>query len=139
MVDKEWFVSFVGLNHLTNTQNNWSCQSSKINTRHYAMNIKMSPFSNKKMFNMLQFNVGGVHLGLLVKMQFMGLVIGWVSCMFVWNNGESSWYVLLNLYIMQFVIWCHPFKFFVKVQNGGGCKHPLIYNLSKTIHNIWLQ
>jgi hypothetical protein len=40
------------------------------------MNIKMSPFSNKKMFNMLQFNVGGVHLGLLVKMQFMGLVIG---------------------------------------------------------------
>lgn len=64
----------------------------------------MPPFSNKKMFNMLQFNVGGVHLRLLVKMQFMGLVIGRVSCTFVWNNGEDSCYVLLNCYIMQFVM-----------------------------------
>jgi hypothetical protein len=53
---------------------------------------------------MLQFDVGGVDLGLLVKMQFMGLVIGWVSCTFAWNNGEDSCYILLNLYIMQFVI-----------------------------------
>jgi hypothetical protein len=53
---------------------------------------------------MLQFNVGGVHLRLLVKMQFMGLVIGRVSCTFVWNNGEDSCYVLLNCYIMQFVM-----------------------------------
>ncbi len=67
--------------------------------------------------------ISGVHLRLLVKMQFMGLVIGWVSCTFVWNNGEDSCYILLNCYIMQFVIWCHPFNFFVKVQNGGGCKH----------------
>jgi hypothetical protein len=40
------------------------------------MNIKMPPFCRIKNVYMLQFDVGGVHLGLLVKMQFMGLVIG---------------------------------------------------------------
>jgi hypothetical protein len=27
------------------------------------MNVKMPPFSNKKMFSTLQFNVGGVQMG----------------------------------------------------------------------------
>jgi hypothetical protein len=61
----------------------------------------------------------------------MGLVIGWVSCTFMWNNGENSCYILLNFYIMQFVIWCHPFNFFVKVQNGKVANMPWLIIFQK--------
>jgi hypothetical protein len=61
-----------------------------INTKPFVMGTKKPHPWKKLTFDMLPFNLGGIHLELPTKAPFMSSTIGSASGTFMCNNGEAS-------------------------------------------------
>ncbi len=72
-----------GVNPWTNTQNNILSQSCEKNIGHCVMNTKMPFLWKHQMLNMQQFNVGGIHWGQLMKLDFKSWTISSIFGIFV--------------------------------------------------------
>jgi hypothetical protein len=68
-------ASFIKFGHFINILNSWLYRSSKMDVRHCVLNTRLWHLWKMPMFDMLQFNVGGIPLGLLVKVWFTSSII----------------------------------------------------------------
>jgi hypothetical protein len=93
MVDKNKLTYSIGFNHLIDTQNNWLCWSYKNDTRPYVSNTRTQHLWKNWMFDIWQFNHGGILQGLQPKVQFMSSIIGWVFGTSMLDNGGASCYM----------------------------------------------
>jgi hypothetical protein len=105
-------VCSIGLSHLTNTQNNWLDWSYKNDTRPCVLNTKATSLEEADVRYVAIWCLW-YSLGLLLKVQFMSLIIGCVFGTSMWDNGGG--FVLhvrhldLHLLFVYSFLWCQYF------------------------------